>query len=79
MNSIKKGNSKKKITCPFCGSTNVAEILYGLPVFSDKLDEDIKRGKVVLGGCCISNNDPDNHCNNCNKDFQTTKDKSWQR
>ena len=52
--------------CPNCNSPRLAKILYGLPRFDDKLDKDIKEGRVVLGGCCISDNDPDYKCMDCN-------------
>ena len=53
-------------SCPNCHSPRIAEILYGLPSFSEQLDKDIKEGRVVLGGCCISDNDPDYKCMDCN-------------
>ncbi len=71
-------NINKKIKCQYCGSTNIAKILYGLPAFSSKLDEDLKMGKVVLGGCCVTDDDPDRHCNNCNKDFHSNSSKQKQ-
>ncbi len=40
--------------CLVCGSKNIASYLYGMPVFSKKLENDIEEGKVKLGGCCIS-------------------------
>ena len=49
---------KKLHKCPECGSIRIADILYGLPVWSQKLDEDLKVGKLVLGGCCITEDDP---------------------
>jgi len=67
--SIKQNKSANKTKCPSCGSTNIARILYGYPLFSDKLDKDLKSGKVVLGGCCRLVDDPDRHCNDCEKRF----------
>lgn len=57
--------------CPYCGSTNTAEYIYGLPVLDDKTREQIKAGELILGGCEIDHNTPmpTNHCNNCKKDF----------
>jgi hypothetical protein len=51
--------------CPSCGGTDIAVILYGLP--SDELlnDEKVKQKKIVLGGCCITGNDPKLECNDC--------------
>ncbi len=56
--------------CPKCGSRNVVEILYGLPDFSDlRMQADLKSGKIVCGGCCISGNDPDYRCRDCGYEF----------
>lgn len=55
--------------CPFCGNTNIARIMYGLPAFSDNLVQELKEGKKVLGGCCISGIDPVYQCNECNNKF----------
>lgn len=55
--------------CPKCGSNNVAEILYGLPDFSDEMLQALKDGKIVCGGCCISGNDPEYRCNKCGYEF----------
>src|SRR5665648_261634 len=34
-------------------------ILRGMPAYSEKLQKDIKKKKVILGGCSVSGNDPD--------------------
>ena len=57
------------VKCPNCGSTNIAEILWGLPAFTEKLKERLDEGKVVLGGCCISDDDPKYECNECKHRF----------
>ncbi len=51
--------------CPNCGSDNIAEILWGLPSFTDELQEELAEGKIVLGGCCVSFDDPRYECNDC--------------
>lgn len=51
--------------CPQCGSTRVADILYGYPVMNEELDMAIKKGEVTLGGCCISPSDPKVECMDC--------------
>lgn len=56
-------------TCPNCGSDNVAEILWGLPSFTEELQKELAEGKVVLGGCCVSSDDPKFKCNNCGQRF----------
>lgn len=55
--------------CPRCGSRNTAKILWGMPAFSEDLEEKLKNKEIVLGGCCVSDNDPSYHCNTCKKDF----------
>jgi len=55
--------------CPNCGSKRIATILYGLPVFSDALQKDLKVGKIALGGCCISGDDPAWQCADCEQTF----------
>ena len=58
-----------KRKCPHCGSSDTADILWGLPVFSEELEKAVADRTIVLGGCCISENDPSFHCNACGKNF----------
>jgi rubrerythrin len=51
--------------CPSCDAQSVARILYGYPAFSTELDEDLKTGMVVLGGCVITDDDPVWQCTAC--------------
>lgn len=51
--------------CPSCGSTHVARILYGLPAFSAKLKASLDAETVVLGGCCVTDDDPEWQCSAC--------------
>ena len=51
--------------CPKCGSESVAEILYGLIIPDDELNEELNSGKTVLGGCCIDEDSPAWYCNKC--------------
>ena len=50
--------------CPFCGSTNIKPYLFGLPT-----QEAMKSGKYILGGCCITGNEPSWGCVDCHSDF----------
>jgi hypothetical protein len=43
----------------------VASILYGLPVFNEKLERKLDAGEIVLGGCVVRGNDPIWHCIPC--------------
>lgn len=56
---------KKPRQCPKCGLKKVATIQYGMPIPSAKLEADLAAGKIVLGGCCISNHDPRWRCLEC--------------
>ena len=51
--------------CPSCGGTDIAVILYGLPSSELLNGEKIKQKKIVLGGCCITGNEPKLECNDC--------------
>ena len=65
--------TRKPIKCPKCGERPVANILYGLAVMSDELQNDIDLGKTVIGGCVIWEDSPKWHCVNCNTDFYKKK------
>lgn len=56
-NIFKKLTSK---TCPKCGG-KVVEIIYGYP--TEEAFEASKRGKVILGGCCIFEDKEGNRIN----------------
>ena len=60
-----------KNTCPKCNSKNTCRIMYGMPAYTDKLEQDLAAGKISLGGCIVSVNDPNRHCNDCKTDFDT--------
>ena len=51
--------------CPKCGSLIVARILYGFPAYSEELEADMKAGRVAIGGCCITGDDPAWKCMEC--------------
>jgi len=60
-------NQRRRIMneCPSCGGTDIAMILWGLPNMDLKLEKKVKDKKIVLGGCCVSNDDPELECNDC--------------
>ena len=66
---------KKPICCPKCRSEDVLEIIYGLP--GESLLNAAQKGKVVLGGCCITGNDPEFHCKSCGNDFRKRGGMLW--
>ena len=61
--------AKKEVVCPFCGSKNIAEYLFGMPAYDEELEERLAKNEIVLGGCCIHPASPACHCNECEEDF----------
>ncbi len=55
--------------CPKCGSENIASIIWDGPVYYDGLIQDIDEGHVHIGGCCITVDDPEWCCNDCEEGF----------
>ncbi len=55
--------------CPKCGSKKIAPILYGMPVFDEEMQRKVNNQELYLGGCCVSDSDPQFHCFGCGKDF----------
>ena len=61
--------SRKPKKCPQCKSNKVANILYGMPGFSEELEKDLEESKIILGGCCIDVNDPSWKCVDCGQEY----------
>ncbi len=61
--------NRKPRKCPKCGSSTIANILYGMPIWDERLQEKLDTNKTVLGGCVICDDDPEWHCTNCNSDI----------
>lgn len=57
----------KRPSCPSCGSESVAAIEYGYPGL--EMLEDEERGDIVLGGCCVTEDDPEWHCQDCDHEW----------
>lgn len=58
---------KPKRACPKCGSTDVVPILYGYP--GPEMFEAAERGEIELGGCCVTDDDPQRLCKACGERF----------
>jgi len=65
--------SPRPRACPECGSGPIARILYGMPSPDAKLMRDIDEGRIVLGGCCVTDNDPRWQCTACQYRFGRPK------
>ncbi len=55
--------------CPRCGSSSLARVLYGEPAPSAALEADIGAGRVVLGGCIVTGDEPNRRCRHCRTEF----------
>ena len=53
--------------CPDCGSDDVATIVYGHPDVS--IMDDAQEGRIKLGGCCVTEDDPEWHCWKCAREW----------
>jgi predicted Zn-ribbon and HTH transcriptional regulator len=68
----KMKRTRKPKTCSECGSRRIANILYGYPSFSDEERRDVELGKIVLGSCVVTDDDPVWSCADCGKSFRRT-------
>ena len=48
--------------CPECNS-KLVPIVFGMP--NEQGIENARKGKIILGGCCVSFNDPTHGCLHC--------------
>ena len=52
-----------------CESIKIVRYLYCLPEMDEKLEQDFKNSKIIIGGCFDTSKDPEWHCNDCNYDW----------
>lgn len=64
----KKARRKSPEPCPKCGSLDIVPIFYGLPGGPEVM-EAAKEGKIALGGCCVTDHDPQKQCKACGVEF----------
>ena len=58
--------TNKTATCPVCGGSCIP-FVYGLPGW--EVGESAERGEVVIGGCVISDKNPDFRCSQCGHEW----------
>lgn len=63
--STRVERAQKPRKCPECGQAPLASILYGMPAFDEELERKMDEGRITLGGCCISDDDPARECTHC--------------
>lgn len=61
--------SRKPRKCPRCGG-EVCEILYGKPMCSEEEYFERYGKRVIFGGCCITGDDPEWACLDCQQEFK---------
>ena len=66
MNPIKVTSKPRK--CQKCGKTSVVKILYGMP--TDEAWELSEKGKLIIGGCCITEKSTDWACTHCKTEYK---------
>ena len=55
--------------CPECFSKkSIAKIQYGYP--GVEMIEQAEKEEIILGGCSVTDDDPDYHCNNCEYEWK---------
>ena len=54
---------ERRAICPRCGANAGIPIIYGYP--SEEMLEADKANEIRLGGCCITDDDPDRVCTQC--------------
>jgi hypothetical protein len=69
---MNNNESLQKPSCPQCGSTDVAHIVYGLPS-PETLKRHARDKTVKFGGCCVSQNSPKWTCNKCGESWGVTR------
>jgi hypothetical protein len=57
------------LSCPSCGSKDLAVILYGLPAMTEELKKALANQQVTLGGCLVHSEAPQWACNTCGHKF----------
>lgn len=61
----------KQYKCPKCGQVTGVRIIYGEP--GPELSAAANRGDVELGGCCVTDSDPNFKCKTCGHKWQFSR------
>lgn len=63
------------LKCPACGAKDVIRIVYGLP--TEKAMKRAHRGEIMLGGCVVTDSDPNRLCRACGRSWVDETDFFW--
>lgn len=64
---------RKPRKCHQCGKMTVVKILYGMP--SEVSWELYEKGKLIIGGCCITQDSPEWACTHCATEYKKESNK----
>lgn len=67
MDKRKAGGARR---CPRCGGRRVTPILWGIPVFSKRLERALRSGRAGQGGGSMGGDGPDHRCNGCGHEWR---------
>ena len=65
---------RQKLHCPNCDAPNPVPIVYGMP--GPELAKKAEEGRVVLGGCCVTGEDPQWRCRKCGYEWRREEGKA---
>jgi hypothetical protein len=68
-------SKRKPAKCPGCGARKVVRILYGFP--ADDAFDAAEKGKLVIGGCVVSECDPAWQCTGCGAQIYHERDRGF--
>lgn len=61
---------ERPAVCHKCDSEKIAVVVYGFPKYESKLQKQIAKGEIVLGGCMTYLDSPNWICNVCNQKYR---------
>jgi hypothetical protein len=74
---MKGSRTKTTPQCPHCGSAKAVPILWGMP--TSVAGEAEERGEIVLGGCCVTGDDPKWYCRDCGWAWNARRGEQWEK
>lgn len=64
-----KSQPSKRKRCPYCNSTNIGKLLFGLIRFDEEKIEKLEKQNIILAGCCVPYPTPTHACRVCKKQW----------
>ncbi len=67
--------TRRPTKCPTCGFKPMGDILYGMPAWSEEFQKEVDSGRLIVGGCCVTDDDPKWECKSCGQQIYKTRAK----